>query len=94
MTVQKSLISPSGRRRERLTFLDNIGDQDPRLLVTILAAGMRCFGWNLESIARLQRADWLAFYGEIQAALKDIAGFYSRMFVPGDCHSRFYFCLH
>jgi len=55
---------------------------------------MRRFGRNLEAIAWLQRTDWLAFYGEIQAALKDIAGFYSRMFVTSDCHSRLYFRLH
>ena len=87
-------ITLSGRRRERLPFLDNIGDQDPRLLVAVLAAGMWRFGRNLEAIAWLQRTDWLTFYREIQAAFKDIAGFYSRMFVPSDCHSRFYFRLH
>ena len=52
------------------------------------------FGWHLKPIARLQRAGRLTFYGKIKATFEDIAGLYSRMRVPRDRHSRFYFSFH
>src|SRR5438477_3485856 len=53
-------------RRERLTLLHDIRDQDPRLRSAGFATSMRRDGRNLEPIARLQRARRLTFYGELE----------------------------
>ena len=88
------ILDPSSWRSERLALLYDIGGRELRLLVAVLNASMGRFSGHLVRIARLQRAGWLALYGEIETAFNNITGFDSRMRVPSNQNSRIYFTFN
>src|SRR6266487_2124712 len=83
-----------GWRREGLTLLHNIGDENPGLGGARLATRMRRFGRYLEAIACLECPGRLTLYWKLETAFQDIGGFDSRMRVPPDGYSRFYRRFH
>src|ERR1700730_5826131 len=71
-------------RRERLSLLHHVGDENPGFGLAGLAACMRRFGRYLESIAGLDYARRLALHRQLEATFQDIRGLDSGMRVSPD----------
>ena len=77
-------------RREGLSLLHHVGDENSCFRFPRFTARMRRFRRYLEAIAWFNGAGWLTLNGKFEAPFQDVGGFNSRMCVSRYHHSGLY----